>query len=211
VVVGIVKDIRNGGPIREAQPELYLVRRAGSSGNVLRNLAVRTNTDPAVMAVLLRQIVADLDHELPVNIQTVDSQVANLTARPRFVAWLLAAFAGVALLLAATGLYGVAAYLVTQRTRDIGVRMALGATQGNIVRQLLGETARWIVAGLLLGLCLAWASAQALKSQLVSLSAADGLSWAVALAILLAALLIAVLRPAARAAGVNPVDALRAE
>ena len=89
--------------------------------------------------------------------------------------------------------------------------MALGATQANIVRQLMGETARWIAAGLALGLCLAWISGQALKSQLVNMSAADGLSWGLALLILLAALLIAVLRPAARAAGVNPVDALRAE
>jgi len=211
VVVGVVKEIRNGGPLREAQPELYLARRAGYAGNVLRNLAVRTNADPAVTAVLLRQIAADLDHELPVNIQTVDRQVASLTARPRFVAWLLAAFAGVALLLAAAGLYGVAAYLVTQRTRDIGVRMALGATSRLVVLQLMGETVRWIVAGLFLGLALAWASGTTLKSQLVNVSAADGVSWSVALLVLLVALLLAVLRPAARAARVNPVDALRAE
>ena len=86
-------------------------------------------------------------------IETGDEQFARLTAQPRFIAWLLTAFAALALLLAAAGLYSVASYLVTQRRRDIGVRMAIGASPRDVARQVVGEAGRWIIGGALVGCC----------------------------------------------------------
>jgi ABC-type antimicrobial peptide transport system permease subunit len=133
------------------------------------------------------------------------------TERPRFLAWLLSAFAGLALLLAAAGLYGVASYLVTQRTREIGVRIALGAAPSNISRQVVFEAGRRIAAGALLGCALAWAGTRLLKAQLYGVGSHDPLSWIAALAVLCAGLLLAVLRPATRAARVDPMEALGAD
>ena len=144
-------------------------------------------------------------------IEAADDQVARLTERPRFLAWLLSAFAGLALLLAAAGLYGVASYLVTQRTRDIGVRIALGAAPADISRQVVGEAVRWIAAGTVLGCALAWAGKRAIEAQLYGVSSHDPLSWVAALVVLSVALLLAVLRPATRAARVDPIEALRAD
>jgi ABC-type antimicrobial peptide transport system permease subunit len=175
------------------------------------NFAVRTSASVANAAAFLKQAVADLDPQLPVTIKALNEEVARLTERPRFIAWLLSAFAGLALLLAAAGLYGVASYLVTQRTRDIGVRMALGAAPGDISRQVVGEAGRWIVAGAVLGCALAWIGTRALKAQLFGVGSGDPLSWVAALGVLCAALLLAVLRPANRAARVDPMEALRAD
>ena len=127
------------------------------------------------------------------------------------MAWLLAAFAGLALLLAAVGLYGVASYLVTQRTRDIGVRMALGASPADISRQVMSEAGRWMVAGAVLGCALAWIGTRAIEAELYGVGSYDPTSWIAALGVLCVALLIAVLRPAVRAARVEPMEALRAE
>jgi len=146
-----------------------------------------------------------------VTIEPLNDQVDRLTERPRFLAWLLSAFAGLALLLAAAGLYGVASYLVTQRTRDIGVRIALGAAPTDISRQVLREAGRWIAAGAVLGCALAWAVTRTIEAQLFGVGSRDPLSWLVSLGVLCAALLLAVLRPAARAARVDPMEALRAD
>jgi ABC-type antimicrobial peptide transport system permease subunit len=143
--------------------------------------------------------------------EPLDDQVTRLTERPRFLAWLLSAFAGLALLLAAAGLYGVASFLVEQRTRDIGVRIALGAAPGDVARQVIGEAGRWIAAGATGGALLAWAGTRAIESQLFEVAAADPVSWVAAFAVLGIALLLAVLRPAARAARVDPMEALRAD
>src|SRR6185369_9992894 len=159
----------------------------------------------------LKQALADLDPRTPAKIEAADVQVARLTERPRFLAWLLSTFAGLAVLLAAAGLYGVASYLVTQRTRDIGVRMALGARPTDISRQVVGEAGRWIVAGAVLGCAIAWAGTRALQAQLYGVSSRDPLSWIAALGVLAAALLLAVLRPATRASRIDPMEALRAD
>jgi ABC-type antimicrobial peptide transport system permease subunit len=105
----------------------------------------------------------------------------------------------------------VASYLVTQRTRDIGVRMALGAAPADISRHVVGEAGRWIAAGAVLGCALAWAVVRTLEAQLFGVGSRDPLSWIAALVVLAAALLVAVLLPAKRAARVDPMEALRAE
>ena len=115
------------------------------------------------------------------------------------------------LLLAAAGLYGVASYLVTQRKRDIGVRIALGAAPADISRQVVREAGRWIAAGAVLGSALAWIATRAIKAQLYGVGSHDPLSWFAALGVLCLTLLFAVLRPAARAARVDPMEALRAD
>jgi predicted permease len=217
VVVGIVKDVRNAGVTAAPQPELYLVRSRSSAeaargergGTSFVNLAVRTAASPETAAAFLRQTATELDPQLPVTIRTVDQQVERLTERPRFVALLIAAFAGLALLLAAAGLYGVASFLVTQRARDIGVRMALGAAPGRVARQVVGEAGRWIAGGAALGLLLSWASSRVLESQLYGVTTKDSVSWVGTLAVLSAVLLFSVVRPAQRASRVDPLTALR--
>lgn len=210
VVVGIVPDIRNNGLSAEPQPELFLLRPPDRSGR-FGYFAIRTAASFKDAAAFLERAVASLDPQLPVTIRPAGERVAGLTERPRFIAWLLAAFAISALLLASAGLYGVASYLVTQRTRDIGVRMALGAAPGDIARQLVGEAGKWIAAGAGAGVVLSWASTRAVESQLYGIGAADPASWAASVALLGISLLIAVLRPAARASRLDPSAALRAE
>jgi putative ABC transport system permease protein len=214
-VVGVAREIRNTGPIKKSEPEIYVLWRRNArnltSFSNMAFFAIRTQADSADAVAFLKQAVADLDPQLPVTIQPLDEEVARLTERPRFLAWLLSAFAGLALLLAAAGLYGVASYLVTQRTRDIGVRIAMGATPTEISRQVVGEAGRWIATGAALGCVLAWAATRAIKSQLYGVGSHDPLSWIAALAVLAAALLLAVLRPASRAARIDPMEALRAE
>jgi predicted permease len=208
-VVGVARGIRNNGPALEPEPEMYASAWLQNSSTAY--FAIRTQAGSATAAAFLRQAVADLDPVLPVTIEPADDQVARLTERPRFLAWLLSAFAGFALLLAAAGLYGVASYLVTQRTRDIGVRMALGAAPADISRQVVGEAGRWIAAGAVLGCALAWAATRALEAQLFGVGSRDPLSWVAALSVLAAALMLAVLLPATRASRVDPMEALRAE
>jgi predicted permease len=217
-IVGIAREIRNTGPTREPEPELYTPwrrdRSDSSRGEFFSStafFAIRTQAGTADAVAFLKQSVVDLDPQLPVTIEPLKEEVARLTERPRFVAWLLSAFAGLALLLAAAGLYGVASYLVTQRTRDIGVRIALGAAPADISRQVVAEAGRWIAAGAVLGCTLAWAGTRAIEAQLYGVSSRDPLSWIAALGVLCAALLFAVLRPAARAARVDPMEALRAD
>jgi ABC-type antimicrobial peptide transport system permease subunit len=146
-----------------------------------------------------------------VTIQTGDELFTTVTAQPRFIAWLLTAFAALALLLAAAGLYSVAAYLVTQRRRDIGVRIAIGAAPRDVAGHVVGEAGRWIIGGALLGCALGWIGTRALQSQLYGVETLDPSSWVVALLALALALVTAVFRPAYDAAHVDPVTALRAD
>jgi ABC-type antimicrobial peptide transport system permease subunit len=155
--------------------------------------------------------VADIDPRQLVTIQTSDEQLTQLTAQPRFITSLLTTFAALALVLAAAGLYSVASYLVTQRRRDIAVRVALGAAPRDVAGQVVGEAGRWIIGGALVGSALGWIGTRALQSQLYQVEALDPWSWAGALLALAVVLATAVFRPAYRAAHVDPIAALRAE
>jgi predicted permease len=222
-VVGVTSDVRNGAALTDnPKPEAYFVARPGRSGGPLApmaaflgggagHLSLRTTAGAAEAAAFLRQIAADIDPRQLVAIQTSDEQLTRLTAQPRFIAWLLTAFAALALLLAAAGLYSVASYLVMQRRRDIGVRMAIGAAPRDVARQVVGEAGRWIIAGAVAGAALGWMGTRALQSQLYQVQALDTWSWMGALVALALVLVIAVFRPAYRAAHVDPVSALRAE
>jgi putative ABC transport system permease protein len=208
-VVGIAREIRNTGPTLAPEPDVYTA--SWQDDSTTASFSIRTQASTTDATAFLKQAVADLDPKTPATIELLDDRVARLTERPRFLAWLLSAFAGLALLLAAAGLYGVASYLVTQRTRDIGVRMALGAASADISRQVVGEAGRWIAAGAVLGCAIAWAGTRALKAQLYGVGSGDPISWISALGVLAAALLLAVLRPAARASRIDPIEALRSD
>lgn len=220
--VGVIADTRNGQALTDdPSPEIYFVARPGRRGGPLAALAafsapgghlsLRTTASPADAAAFLRQIVTDLDPRQLVTIETGDEQLTLLTAQPRFIAWLLTAFAALALLLAAAGLYSVASYLVTQRRRDIGVRIALGASPRDVAGHVVSEAGRWIVGGALLGCALGWVGTRALQSQLYEVQALDPWSWVAALLALALVLSAAVFRPAYQAAHVDPVVALRAD
>ena len=216
-VVGVTADVRNAEALTDQpNPEIYLVRRPGRWADLLPvpprgTLSLRTTAPPAEAAAFLRQIVADLDPKQLVTIQTSDDVLATLTAQPRFVASLLTAFAALALLLAGAGLYSVAAYLVTQRRRDMAVRVALGAAPRDVAGHVVGEAGRWIIGGAVAGSALGWMGTRALQSQLYQVEALDPWSWMGALLALALALVIAVFRPAYRAAHIDPVAALRAD
>ena len=210
-VVGVAEDVRNGGDITaDPAPEVYMIApRDGWRAN--GHLALRTTATPADAEAFVRQIAADLDPLLPVTVERLDAQITRLTAQPRFTAWLLSAFGALALLLAAAGLYSVASYLVTQRRRDIGVRIAIGASPREVARQVVEEAGRWIIGGGVAGAALGWMGSRALQSQLYEVQPLDPWSWTGALLVLAVVLVIAVFRPAYRAAHVDPVAALRAE
>jgi hypothetical protein len=211
-VVGIAKDARNSGLTTAPEPEYYVLRGMAPRDATRRSfLIVRTQTASPGIAAFLRDTVASLDNELPVTIVAMHQRVTDLSARPRFTAFLLVAFAVLALVLAAAGLSGVAAYLVAERTRDIGVRMALGATPAAIRRHVLGEAARWVIGGAVVGLLFASAAARSVAALLYGVSPHDVWAWTAALAVLSGVLLISALLPAVRAARIDPMRALRSE
>ncbi len=218
-IVGVVADVRNSGGTAEDDPEYYMprVHRAvywiyGAPDELRHGVAIiRTPLAPDAAARTLRDAIAGLDASLPVEIHTLSESAARLSVRPRFNAALFGLFASVGLALAAFGLYGVLAFLVAQRTREIGVRMALGATPAAVSRLVLSSAARWLGVGLAVGLALSMAVARAMHGLLLGVSGGDPAAWMGAAAILLTAALAAAWLPARRAARVDPMVALRHE
>src|SRR5262249_46232018 len=137
------------------------------------NLIVRSAVSPEATASWMRSETAKLDSALPVQIETMDERVSKLTQRPKFNAFLLSLFAAIAILLAAIGVYGVAGYLVTQRTQEIGVRMALGASPDSILSMILRQSFSWTFAGAAMGLLGSWFATGLLQSLLFGVHARD--------------------------------------
>jgi predicted permease len=206
-VVGVVSDARDLGVEVEAEPVLYL---PGYELHAV--LLIRTNVDPKSILPEVRDAVRGLDPTQPIyRVQTIDEVLSDSLARQRMIAVLLAIFALLALILASIGIYGVIAYSVSQRTREIGVRMAVGSSRGNILLLILREAAAFTGIGVLAGLVAAFAGAHLTSALLFETSSADPVSICISVfALLIIALLTAVL-PASRAARINPVEALRSE
>jgi putative ABC transport system permease protein len=176
------------------------------------NLAVRTTGDPAAFARNARGVIASLDPALAIyGVATMDQLMAELSHGRRFVLVLIGLFAGVAIVMAAVGLYGVIAYSVTQRRHEIGIRVALGARLADITRLVLRQGAALTTAGVLLGLGAAVAGGRLVAGLLFGVSARDPEVF-IAVAVLLAVVaLVASYAPARRAAAVDPVEVLRGE
>jgi predicted permease len=211
-IVGVAANVKNSGLAERDDPEFYIARKhtAETVGRTATAI-LRTANDPRAMSRWVRATAAALDPTLPVNIETLNQRVGRLAERPRFNALLLGLFAGMGLTLAAIGLYGVMSFLVAQRTREIGVRMALGATPGAVARLVLAHAARWTVAGAVLGAIGSLWAARLLDALLFHVSARDPWTLIAAIAVLLGTALAAAWIPSRRAARVDPMQALRQE
>jgi predicted permease len=209
-IVGVVGEVKYRGLPENptADPDVYLPL---TDRNLQFGLAIRTTIPPASASGAVRAAIRAADPSIPIyDVATIEELVGNQTAQSRFTMWLMTVFAGIALALAVVGVYGVMSYLVAQRTREIGVRLALGATAGDILRLVVGNGARLVGAGLLVGSAAAFALQKLVASLLFGVTAADAAS-AAAVAILAAAALLACYLPAARATRVDPLHALRQE
>jgi putative ABC transport system permease protein len=211
-VLGVAADVRNAGLAGAEKPEFYRLRRnIADDWNPWEVMMVKTALPPAAVEPWIRARVAEIDPTMPVDMQTLSENVSKLADRPRFETALLAFFAFCGLLMALIGLYGVISFIATQRTREIGVRMALGATRADILRLITAEGIRLIAAGAALGLGAAFAAAQLLKSLLFNVGAHDPISFAAVAVLLAMVALAATLVPARAAMKVEPVVALRYE
>jgi putative ABC transport system permease protein len=214
-VIGVAGDVKNTGLTEQTMPEVYEVRKAGITPNpgLQRHgvLIVRSAMRPDAISGLIRTELARIDSGLPVAISTMQENTERLTDRPRFNAALLSLFGLMGLLLASIGLYGVMASLVAQRTAEIGVRMAVGATRSHIFRLVLRQAARWTAAGLGFGIAGSWLVSRFLRHLLFDIPEHDPVAFAVSILCLVVVVLMAALLPSRRAASVDPVIALRGD
>ncbi len=212
LVVGVAANVKNAGLTGADEPEYYRLRRdLAEDWNSDAALVLKTSLDPGAAAPWIRTQIAQIDPTVPVQMETLSQQVSKLADRPRFETALLGFFAGCGLLMAVIGLYGLIAFLAAQRTQEIGVRMALGATRGNILRLIAGEGLRLIVVGGLLGLGASLAMAQWMRSLLFNVGPRDPLTYVAVVVIFAVMGLSATLIPARAAMKVEPVVALRYE
>jgi predicted permease len=212
VVAGVAANVKNAGLTAVDEPEYYRLRRdLAEDWNADAVLVVKTSLNPAAATPWIRTQIAQIDPTVPIQIETLSQQVNKLADRPRFETALLGFFALCGLLMAVIGLYGVISFVATQRTQEIGVRMALGATRGDILRLIAGEGVRLIVLGGVLGMGAALATAQLLKSLLFNVGPRDPMTYAAVMALLGVVALTATLIPARAAMRVEPVVALRYE
>jgi predicted permease len=211
-VLGVAANVKNGGLAGADEPEFYELRRNfdedWSGWDVM---VLKTTLPTAGLAAWVRAQIAQIDPTVPVEVETLGESVSKLADRPRFETALLGFFAFCGLLMAVIGLYGVIAFVAVQRTQEIGVRMALGATRVDILRLIAGEGIRLIVVGGLIGLGAALATAQLLKSLLFGVGAYDPWTYAGVVIVLGVVALGATLVPARAAMKVEPVVALRYE
>jgi predicted permease len=206
-VIGVVANAHDLGVETEPQPEIYL---PGYGLHAV--LLVRTSVAPESIVPMVRDAVRGLDSNLAIyNVQAVDDVFSDSLARQKMTAMLLGIFAVVAVVLAAIGIYGVLAYSVEQRTREIGVRMAVGARREDIVGLVLKQAAVFVAAGIVAGLAVGFAGTRLLSGLLFKTSTADPLSISVTIGGLVAIAALAVSLPARRAASIEPTEALRAE
>lgn len=207
-IVGVVGDMHQSGPEAPAQPELYLPVAQDTFGFL--TLAIRTQSEPMALAATLRDVVHSIDPKLPViGTTTMERILDEHVASRRLLMILLAIFAGVALTLALIGIYGVMGNAVSQRTNEIGVRMALGAQRGEIMVMILREGARLGLAGLALGVAISLAATRLLASSLFGVTPTDAFTYVAVVLLMLAVGLFACYLPARRAARVDPLSAIR--
>jgi len=209
-IVGVAADVRNLELREEASPEFYLSALQDTWTGM--SVVVRTTVEPASLAPEVRRIVGEVDKSAPVSeVKTMEHIVSEAVTQPRFNLFLLGLFGGIALLLSAAGIYGVTAYAVTQRTHEFGIRMALGAQVGDVLKMILGQGMLLIVAGIVVGLVASFALTRLMKSLLFGVSVTDPLTFVAITLLLSVVALLACYIPARRATKVDPLVALRYE
>ncbi len=209
-VVGIAADVHQQGLDHAAEPEIYLP--LAQAPQVSFNIVLATNGNPGVLSAPLRSTVFALDRQTPVyDIATLEQRLSESLAQRRLTMFLLSAFAALALLLAAIGVYGVISYAVVQRTQEIGIRVALGATRGSVLRLILWQQARMILLGSAAGLALATALCGVMSSLLYGVKPNDFTTFALSWIMLTSIALLASAAPALRATRTDPCVTLRYE
>lgn len=209
-VVGVVGSVSHTSLQVASQPELYLPYQQNPGLNL--TLVARTTSDPKTFAGAVRREVSAIDSDLPVsNLKFMDEIIGKSVAQPRVYALLLAIFAGLALILASIGIYGVMSYTVTQRTHEIGIRMALGARPADVLKLIVMQGMILGIAGIIIGLIASFAVTRVLASQLYGVTATDPITFAVISILLILVVLIACCVPALRATKVDPMTAVRYE
>jgi putative ABC transport system permease protein len=211
-VVGVAADVRYGGLDRTPPPLVYVPYAQGAEGATTLSLVVAAAGNPIALAAAVRDQVWHVDRDQPVvNISTMESSAGNAVAQPRLEATLLGAFAALAVLLAAVGIYGVLSYSVSQSTREIGIRVALGALRRDVMAMVLKQTVRLAGLGLSIGVLASLALTRVLRTLLFGVSATDPVVFGAIAALVAAVALLASLVPARQAARLDPMTALRRE
>jgi putative ABC transport system permease protein len=209
-IAGVVANVRSMELQEEPTPEVYFSSLQDSFSEM--SFVIRTQIEPAGLAATVREAVQDVDPSQPVtSIRTMDNIVSESVTQPRFNLTLLVVFGGIALILSAAGIYGVTSYTVTQRTHEIGIRMAVGAKEHDVLRLMMRQGIKPAVAGLAIGLVAAIGLTRLMNSLLFGVSATDPLTFAALALLLLTVALLACYFPARRATKVDPMIALRHE
>jgi putative ABC transport system permease protein len=213
-IVGVVGSVRQDDLRAEPVSGLYVPYQQVSQMFLLgaMTFVVRADGEPRSLVALLRKTIQSIDPTLPVfDVRTMEEWVSSKVAHPRFSTWLLGGFSAIALVLALVGIYGVVSYAVTQRTREIGIRLALGARSQEVARMVLRQGMRAVLIGVLCGTAAAVALTRFLAAQLYTVTPTDPLTFAGVVFVFIAVASAACLVPAFRAARVDPVEALRYE
>ena len=211
-IVGVVGDVRTWGPGLPAQAEIYMpYEQHPGPATTLRIVARTATADPLALTDTMRRKISARNPDVPVKASTMELTLDTASATPRFQTFLLMVFAGVALVLALAGVYGVMAYTVSQRVPEIGVRIALGATPEDIRALIFGQGAKLAAAGLLIGLTLALLSGKLLQGLLFGVTPRDPVILAAVTVAVAVATMAACYIPVRRAVRVDPMVALRAD
>jgi ABC-type antimicrobial peptide transport system permease subunit len=206
----VVADVKNQGLAQPPRPEVY-IPEAADPHSVASTLLVRGVGDPLALVREVRDQVRAIDRNIPLTFTTLTHAVDDLVSSQRFNSILLSSFAALALLLAAIGIYGVMSYLVTQRTQEIGIRMALGARRGHVLGLVVGHAFRLTLAGVAIGVGLALGLTRYLATMLYGVNTRDAWTFCSVAFLLMAVALLASYVPAIRATRVDPITTLRAE
>lgn len=207
-IVGVAGDVRDDGPATRPRPTLYLAHAQWPVDSM--TVTARARVDPSALIEPMRAVMADLDPDVPMfAVRSMPQIAAIAVAQPRLYMVLLVSFAATALLLAAIGLYGVLSYAVGQRTREIGIRLALGAKRSEVLRMIMGQAGRLAVTGVAAGLAAAALASRVLRSQLFEVTPTDTITYVVVAIGLMVVALIASWIPARRATRIDPITALR--